>query len=123
MRMGRIFGLAAVCVVAGTHLGHSADAKQRIALKLTLVDGTQVRVTEVEGGTAEIKQAGSNGFHLGLISTYSKELVTVQIIELADSSRKPLARFTGPLGEPMEFWSAGKATDPPTLRIIPRRVY
>ena len=123
MRFNFALAFAAIGVMAGTALGQSAEAGQRITLKLTLGDGKQVQVTGVEGQIAEIKQAGSSGFHWGLVPTRSEQLVAVQIIELGDGSRKPLAKVTGPIGEQMEVRIGGKPTDPPTLRIVPEKVY
>lgn len=122
MRFDRALQLAAVGVLVATALVQAAESKQRIVLKLTLADGKEIRVTEVEGQTAEVKQDGPNGFHLGLVPTLSKQHVAVQILLLADGSRASLAKVTGPIGEEMTV-QLGKRSDPPTLRIVPERTY
>src|SRR5687768_12935013 len=123
MRTSLTLGLAAFLVFAATAADSGQDENKRVALKLTFADGSQVRVTEVEGGTAEVKRDGPDGFHLGLIPTYTGRVIRVQIINMADGNRKPIARFTGPLGETMKMWLSGKSPDPPTLQITAEKVY
>ena len=121
MRMIGVLGLAAV--VAGSAPVHSAETRQRIRMKVALADGTNVRLTEVEGQTAEVKQAGANAFHLGLVPSYSKEIVSIRIVDLSGSKPKPVAKVSGPIGEEMEVWMAAHADgEPPSLRITPERV-
>ena len=123
MRFSHAIRLAAVIAIVGTNLGCSAAAKKRITLELIPAEGRQFRVTQIEGQTAEIRQDGPTGYHLGLVPTLSKQLVAIQILQLADGSRKRIAKVTGPVGEEMAVRVGGQATDPPTLRIIPQMVH
>lgn|SRR6185503_417022 len=121
MRFDRAVPLAVIVVCGGISLGQAVDSTQRISLKLTLADGKEVRVTEIEGQTAEVKQAGPKGFHLGLVPTASKGVVAIQVVQLADGSRKTLAKVAAPVGEEMTV-QLGDRTEPPTLRIVPTAV-
>jgi len=113
--------LACIGVVASQ--AHADQGSKRIRLKVTFADGSAVGITQVEGDTAEVNRQGSNPLHLGLIPTYAKTLVTVQVVDLERPDQSPLAKLTGPIGEPMEVWVGSKMVGPPTLRITPEKVY